>query len=277
MRSQQSSIQVCLESCPPEIIFYICELSCSFRALTRVSRYFHEITTPLQYETVEISSMEVVSALVERLEGTKEHLRRIYHLFLSLSNKDKPSSSLARLLSMASPTLSTFCAIASTSILAQIFRTNFPQLMELSVIGMYPFPSTPNSFPRLRRLELNGNRNPHGLIQLGCLKLAFPSLRDLSVKGLRSAGSFLKEMEEESETENMPSFPSQLQSIRLQRGAVDGAKINPARVAEEVAVFERIRRLKVKNAIAFSVMEEMGRDYEIVEGCRRDWAARLIL
>jgi hypothetical protein len=49
--------------------------------------------------------------------------------------------------------------------------------------------------PHLKRLSLSGNRNPHGLIQLGSL-WCFPRLKELRIGCLSAAISFVEELEE---------------------------------------------------------------------------------
>jgi hypothetical protein len=49
--------------------------------------------------------------------------------------------------------------------------------------------------PNLRRLRLEGNRNPHGLFQLGSL-LSLPRLEVLTIGGLNAAVSFVEELED---------------------------------------------------------------------------------
>jgi len=235
------------------------------------------------------------------------------------SNKDVKTSrnllssslnKVHRLLSLAAPTLSSLTLVSSpqhsgTSIIAQAFRTHFPQLLELSVVGMYPFPSysgtqKPN-LPRLERLHLNGNRNPHGLLQLGCLSSSCPSLKHLRVSGITQATSFLIELEEAlcsidaGENQNEPSalfasrLPPNLHSIDIQQGPLlaEGKKANALRIIEEQVVLERIERsfgsqAKVVNGsdsqhvVKFSVQGRMAKDYDAIQVARSEWLSRLI-
>ncbi|KAI0370774.1 hypothetical protein BV20DRAFT_930771, partial [Pilatotrama ljubarskyi] len=176
------------------------------RTLALVSHYFREVATPYLYQSLAISGMEQMSELVARLDVTPPHLRRIRHLFLSdwthsqtkervvRTSEDAQDRYLAektfalRILTLAAPTLETLammvsCPYTGPPLLGALFSTPMPRLTELSVHGFYPFPHTANSMPRLETLHLSGNRNPHGLLHLGTLDTACPSLTELRISG----------------------------------------------------------------------------------------------
>lgn len=206
-----------MDSCPTELLSYVCHLACTddgrtFRSLSLVSKYFNEVARPLRYQSLSVPSLDHISELVGRLQNTPSHLRRVRHLYVCTDRvggalsppSSVTSNAFQRFITLISPTLWTFAIVsppyqAITSLIAQLFRTSFPKLHDLSIVGFYPFPTTPRggtNFPRLQRLHLSGNRNPHGLLQVGCLDEVFPSLEHLRVSGLHLATSFLTELEE---------------------------------------------------------------------------------
>lgn len=205
---------------PPELHSYICQLASlddgsTSQALSLVSRYFNEIARPYIYQSLAVTGPEQLSTLASKLETTPPHLRQVRHLFLSdqtstntPDHKLKPENTsptdpniVTRILTLVAPTLETLTFVSSnpatsTNSIARLFRLFFPRLRELSLSGFYPYPSLPRRFPRLTHLHLNGNRNPHGLLQLGGLDEAFPSLTHLHVSGLSMAVSFAQELQE---------------------------------------------------------------------------------
>ncbi|KAF8147878.1 hypothetical protein B0H34DRAFT_619431, partial [Crassisporium funariophilum] len=215
-----------MERCPPELHAYITQFACTddgytIRSLYGVSRYYREISRPYLYQALSISHVHQIPIIAAQLEALPIHWRHIRHLLISNecsnasldqiphSSNSPPLSLLEiqtlvlRIITIASPTLFTLAFVASSSspaastpLIARIFRTPFPLLHDLTICGYYPFPNAPGKFPCLERLHLSGNRNPHGLFQLGVLEAAFPSLRDLKVDGLGMAVTFLFEVEE---------------------------------------------------------------------------------
>ncbi|KAF8956635.1 hypothetical protein BDZ97DRAFT_1907119 [Flammula alnicola] len=203
---------------PTELHAYICQLACtddgsSIRTLNVVSKYFQEVSRPYLYHNVSAFGMVQILCLLERLERTPPHMRHIHHLFLSDVPSDPSSSkspfrlsdfenqALSRIITSSAPTLETLSLVAnapfsSTSLIARVFRTPFPLLHSLAISGFYPFPSSLGKFPSLKRLHLNGNRNPHGLLHMCSLEEACPSLTDLKITGLGAAGAFVMELED---------------------------------------------------------------------------------
>ncbi|PPQ74659.1 hypothetical protein CVT26_005528 [Gymnopilus dilepis] len=208
-----------MDTLPPELHAYICQAICldegvSIRALSEVSKYFHEVSRPYLYHATSAVGTRQILALVDRLENTPAYLRHIYHLFLS-DVPHSPSSPAAeqvhltsaqcnaiiRLFTLAAPTLRTFTfhggsPFTSTFMIGRIFRTSFPHLHTLVVSGFYPFPSVPGTFPSLTHLHLDGNRNPQGLLQVSALHEACPELAELKVTGLGGAAGFVLELTE---------------------------------------------------------------------------------
>ncbi|KAH9851001.1 hypothetical protein C2E23DRAFT_733938 [Lenzites betulinus] len=187
------------------------------RSLALVSHYVHEVAAPYRYQSLAISGLGQMSELVSRLDTTPPHLRRVRSLFLSdwthaqtrestirmsedAQDRYLLEKTLAlRILTLAAPTLETLavvvaCPYTGPPLLGALFSTPMPRLKDLSVHGFYPFPHAVGVMPRLERLHLSGNRNPHGLLELGALDAACPSLMDLRVSGLVAAASFAEEL-----------------------------------------------------------------------------------
>lgn len=253
-----------MDKCPPELHAYICELTCiddghTIRSINKASRYFYNISKPYLYQNLSISGPKQIRAIAALLETKpKAYLRYIRHLFISDTTEKHEHSQgtdsaiqatpethtlILRIISLAASTLQSLAFIAyspqtSTSLIACLFRTSFPRLRDLTISGFYPFPTTAGKFPRLERLHLNGNRNPHGLLQMSVLENACPSLKFLKVSGLGSAASFIKEVKEAMEnSENKgedsmslfpAKFPAQVRRVTLQLGpapkVVNGGK-----------------------------------------------------
>ncbi|KAJ4479373.1 hypothetical protein J3R30DRAFT_2752983 [Lentinula aciculospora] len=218
---------------PPEILAQIFALTTtldsgvSIRSLLLVSQLFHDICVPLKFRCLSLttaSSIERLHQELEHLENSPAHLRKILHLYISLTQSDIQThtecdtiSQIFCILHSASETLQTLTIIYhntlfSTSVLGRLFRNSLPVLTELTIHGLYPFPGRmpltnsklPTSMPSLEmdksfmpmleRLHLSGNRNPYGLLQLSSLDESFPSLSHLRISGLLMAGSFVREM-----------------------------------------------------------------------------------
>jgi hypothetical protein len=238
-----------MDSCPPELHAYICQLTCvddgyTIRSLNKTSRYFYYISKPYLYQSLSISGPKQIHAIATLLEtNPKAHLRHIRHLFISDTTcaieEESPTQAtpethtlISHIISLAAPTLESLTFIAhspqtSTSLIACLFRTPFPHLRDLTICGFYPFPVSAGKFPRLERLHLRGNRNPHGLLQMSVLEHACPSLKFLKVSGLESAASFVMEVKEameyhENEREEpilFPAkFPARVRQVTLQAG-----------------------------------------------------------
>ncbi|KAI8977780.1 hypothetical protein BD414DRAFT_517027 [Trametes punicea] len=212
-----------MEALPLELHAQIFEFACTddgstARSLALVSRYFRDVSAPYLYQSLAISGMEQMNELVTRLDVTPPHLRRIRHLFLSdwslsqtkervvavsdeAQDRYELEKTLAlRILTLAAPTVESLVVVASCPftgppLLGALFSTPMLHLTELAVHGFYPFPHSPRSMPRLERLHLSGNRNPHGLLQLGALDSACPSLAHLRISGLVAAASFAEELQ----------------------------------------------------------------------------------
>ncbi|KAF5390604.1 hypothetical protein D9757_002584 [Collybiopsis confluens] len=227
----------------------------TLRSLLRVSRLFHDICVPLKFHCVTLTSSLDIQHFhreLEHLEHAPVHLRRIFHLFISLNPSDIDTDTecdamtkIFLILHTAADTLQSLTFIChnplfSTSVFGRLFRQSFPVLTELTIHGFYPFPNTIPSreysspglpsrevgtsyMPMLERLHLSGNRNPYGLLQLSSLDECFPSLTHLRVSGLLMAGSFVEEMKgaleehsallSEDHITTPPKLPARLPSL----------------------------------------------------------------
>jgi hypothetical protein len=210
-----TTITAAMDTCPTELHSYICELACTddgrtARSLSQLSTYFRAVSEPFRYQSLVLCGPAPrVLSLVSRLRTRPPHVGPVRHLFLSdtdpTSTPTSTSTALAdaihALLLTTSPTLETLALCAprpahSTLLTGALLGLPFPRLLELTVLGFYPFPRVPGGMPRLARLHLAGNRNPHGLLQMGALDAACPRLTHLRVSGLCMALSFVEELEE---------------------------------------------------------------------------------
>jgi len=305
---------------PVELHVHIFGLACTddgwtIRALSMVSRYFWEVSRAYLYQNVSVSGTDRVFALLDRLETLPPRLRQIRHLFLT----DVPSTSpkiaapqlsqqenqaVIRLISLAAPTLHSFSFVpsapfSSTSLIARVFRTSFPLLKSLTISGFYPFPSSPGKFPSLKHLNLNGNRNPHGLFQMGTLEDACPVLESLEVTGLGLAGGFVLELEDaltasevwERDDERcgdiMPpaKLPPSVRRVTVQAGPEPVVAANSSGPMPDVATMKdrvltgRLQALKSRKATRVNGVEVLVLDRCVspisAEDIRRDWLLAL--
>jgi len=198
---------------PVEMHSVICEFACTDdgrtgRSLGLVSKYYREVVHPFRYQSIAVVGQSQVAELSYRLQKTPP-TQRVRNIFISDAAPDNESgippqhgaSQITRLLGLVSSaveTLTLHCdnPRTSTSLLAFLFGLHYPYLRELTVVGYYPFPHVPNAMPRLKFLHLNGNRNPHGLLQMGGLDVVCPELTHLRISGLSRATAFAAELVE---------------------------------------------------------------------------------
>lgn len=295
-----------MNSFPTELHCYICQLACTddghtARFLTRVSHYFRDVSKPFQFQSLAITGFDQMLELLSRLETTPPHMRRIRHLFLSdqspqCSNHlpakctaDMEKSSIIRILSYAAPTLETLtffgsCPSTSTSNIASIFGIVFPNLAELNIVGYYPFPHLPGGMPRLERLHLRGNRNPHGLLQMGNLDVACPKLTHLRISGLTMAMSFAQELEEALTSDGhalpglfAPKLPPNIRSIVIQPTAVPSISSRRGTSSlKERVMMERLQRLASGNGkgVQYTLVESTPPECSS-DAARHEWIERL--
>lgn len=209
-----------METLPLELHTQIFQFACTddgstARALSLVSRYVRAAAAPFFFQSLAISGLDQMNDLVSHLESVPPHLRRIRRLFLSdwsqadtqkrsmsvtdMERYDAEKALAARILDYAAPTLESLALVASCPytappLVGHLFSTPLPRLRELSIHGFYPFPRLPGTMPKLERLHLSGNRNPHGLLQLGALEAACPNLTHLRVSDVAIATPFAREL-----------------------------------------------------------------------------------
>ena len=297
-----------MNTCPPELHSYIAQLACSsdpttVHALSLVSQYFRQIAAPFLYQCLALSTPSQIITLTPILESTPQHMRNIHHLFLSIhpdpTNPSHTHTLIFRILTLAAPTLHSLTFVApspatSTPLIARLFRTPFPALIELTILGFYPFPPTQSSMPLLKRLHLAGNRNPHGLLQMGALEDASPALTHLRISGLNTALSFALELEHaltndtdaddpntNPNTNPASLFPAKLpphtRRVLVQFGPSPQGMHRKCGTAQmkERAIMQRLRALSgVKGAVEFTLLERSLGDVS-GEVVRRQWAERL--
>lgn len=288
---------------PPELHSYICHLACTdagntSRALTLVSSYFREIAKPFLYQSLALSGVAQIIELASKIETLPPHLRQIRHLYLSEQSyryadqallAESSSKKIAKLISLAAPTLETLvitgpapASIFTTAFLAQLLRTSFPQLRELTIHGFYPFPTSRSKLPALQRLHLAGYRNPVGLLS-GGLDAACPTLTHLRVSGLNTAVSFVHELEgalkrEDVEIELFPAqFPTHLRMMVVQPGLpVSCEGRNAGARLKDSAMMKRLDDISslsdMNKGVGIQVLERRNLDCAVL---KQQWLNRL--
>ncbi|OJT04000.1 hypothetical protein TRAPUB_5329 [Trametes pubescens] len=311
-----------MDTLPLELHAQIFALACSddgstAHALALVSTYVREVAAPYRYQSLVISGMEQMSALVSRLDATPPHLRRVRNLFLSdwtraqtkervmRTSEDAQDRYLLektlalRILTLAASTLETLavmvaCPYTGPPLLGALFSTPMPRLIELTVHGFYPFPHAPRVMPRLERLHLSGNRNPHGLLELGSLDSACPSLTHLHVSGLVAATAFADELRSallrqspslETSLENaaqrlspfLASLPPLLRHITMETRPLDMPMPRRSRIQYMHAkMVDALKELQGRGDIPARVsVVEGSEDEDVYSGLHRDWQSRL--
>ncbi|KAG6917379.1 hypothetical protein DXG01_002758 [Tephrocybe rancida] len=289
---------------PPELHSYIFQLAClddgrTVRALSLVSKYFREVSRPFLYQSLSISGSAQITTLASVFQNTAPHLRTVRHLFLSTHTnsadaayppKPKPidtadSAAILKIISLSAPTLETLSFVSaspsmSTMHISRLFRTSFPSLRELSISGFYPFPTAPGKMPRLERLHLHGNRNPHGLLEGGVLDEACPSLTHLRVSGLSMAITFARELQEAFAGDDESAFPAKLPS-HVRHVVVQPAPALPesgkmaASLPRDALMMAQLQGLQPPQGLAFSLLPRAESDGPYVT-FRRDWSDRLV-
>jgi len=304
-----------MNTCPTELHSYICQLACAddghtSRSISRVSKYFNNVSRPFRYQIIAISGIDQGIELATRLETIPIHMRRIRHLFISdrSSRKidrqitkricDLERNSTIRLLKLAAPTVETLtfhtsCPATSTSLIAALFNIVFPQLVELVVIGYYPFPHVPGTMPRLKRMHLRGNRNPHGLLHMDSLRIVCPNLTHLRVSGLSMAISFVEELAEalkksdgrdddgDSTSLFAPRLPPRIRTLMVQPGPAPSmsGRIGECFLKDQMMI-ERLTDLVGAagntKAVRFVLCERDTQDGSYTyERARWDWSQRM--
>ncbi|KAF8915530.1 hypothetical protein CPB85DRAFT_1293447 [Mucidula mucida] len=155
-----------LSSFPPELLFLICEYAWNSdggRHLSLVSKLFRDITVPLQYRCVSMTTTNRSIALIIPKDLPAFH--RVRHLFVSHA-----------------PPSATAWMDALKEVADALKRSR------ADVNGFYPFPARNVDMPQLRRLHLAGHRNPQGLLE---------QWRDvLRISGATGAYMFAKEVQD---------------------------------------------------------------------------------
>ena len=320
-----------MESLPFELHTQIFQFACTddgatARALALVSRYVRDSSSPFLFQSFAVAGVAQMDALVARLHALPPHARRVRHLFLAdwtrkemlthggvyaeMERHDRERALAARILEYASPTLETLalvaaCPYTAAPLVGHLFALPLPHLEELSIHGFYPFPSSHDNsggMPRLARLHLSGNRNPHGLLQLGALEVACPTLTHLRVSEIAGAAAFAREVHEAtlprptSEDDQLAfalsPFPSALPA-RLRELVIEARR--PPEPASSANQHQRRAGLKRRTQdthekmmallkeVEFRRAETRLEKVEVVEGderemfevLKRDWLARL--
>ncbi|KAK0185293.1 hypothetical protein F5146DRAFT_201988 [Armillaria mellea] len=228
--------------CPNELVFLICQLACSdggqtFSVLRQVSKYFHNITLPLRFTSISLSSATQFTRLNRELPLLPP-THSVRHLFISQTPENRLDFiSLLQITSCTLETLSLYMTSGplSTALIASVYRVPFPNLRNLTISGFYSYPLAAK-MPQLRRVHFVGNRNPLGLLDVGFDEL-FPSLTHLRISGISSAPAFAEELQMLLESD-LAVLPRTLRHVIVQLGPVvpraEVADIKMAKVFREV-------------------------------------------
>ncbi|RPD53910.1 hypothetical protein L226DRAFT_538848 [Lentinus tigrinus ALCF2SS1-7] len=302
-----------MDTLPLELHTQIFQFACTddgstARALSLVSRYVRAAAAPFHYQSLAISGLDQMNELVARLEAIPPHLRRIRRLFLSdwthadtqkrsmsltdMERYDAEKALASRILDFAAPTLESLAVVASCPytappLVGHLFSVPLPRLRELSIHGFYPFPRLPGTMPKLEQLHLSGNRNPHGLFQLGALEAACPNLTHLRVSDVANATSFARELhaaalpptDASCDTSPFPTvLPSRLQNIvvevrKLQQSVRQKGSVKRGTQAAHEKMLALLREVQLRRGDtrleSFLVIENEGCD--AYDASRRDW------
>ncbi|TFK16833.1 hypothetical protein FA15DRAFT_676495 [Coprinopsis marcescibilis] len=212
-----------MESLPAEIHAYIAYFTCltdygpTMRSFGLVSTYFAEVCGAFRYRTIALHSERSILSLAESVQSRPSHTLNVRNMFIAYPElataNPNLQNKLLQLITQCAPTLHSLtvdCTLSlstSTTLFSRIFRLHFPTLLELKLAGFYPFPNsvTSSQLPHLRRLHLHGNRNPHGLLQVGNLAGSCPNLTQLHISGLSMALAFAMELAEALDTHVHPA------------------------------------------------------------------------
>lgn len=224
-------------------------------------------------------------------------MRRVRNIFISDgANDNEPEGTflrsarhITRLLGLVSASVETLALHCdnprtSTSLLAFLFGLHYPRLRELTVVGYYPFPHVPNAMPRLNYLHLNGNRNPHGLLQMGSLDAVCPELTHLRISGLSRATAFAAELvdavtaDDASQALFNATLPSKVRRVVVQPGpVVHTPKLVSARLSDD-CMMDKLESLDgggaTKRGLQYSLLKRSVSG-DIAVTSKRHWLDRL--
>ncbi|TEB27482.1 hypothetical protein FA13DRAFT_1736613 [Coprinellus micaceus] len=270
---------------PPELHSHIAYLACladtgpTILSLSQVSKYLNGVSCPYLFHTVSVAGPHRISLLSSALQKYVSSPRPVGgapvgNLYLgmnqlpSLSERVGLVSTVSRILALSSTSLRTLTidfsgAMQESPLLfSRVFRTSFPKLEDLTLIGFYPNPTIPSppssrrpsvppspttstakspssptpllnslegeratNFPNVKRLHLSGNRGPSGLFSVGSIASVFPSLEELKVSGLSMAVGFANEVEEAlRQSSSMSSLSTQGSSTQVADGPGETAR-----------------------------------------------------
>lgn len=280
---------------PVELHSYICEFACkddgrTARSIGLVSKYFREVVHPYTLRSIAVTGFAQIKILEKQLTTLPAHLRRIRDLFISDHDGGPESkNAIIRILGLSSPSLETLSIHTSnprtsTPILAFLFGLHYPHLCELSVTGYYPFPSLPGGMPRLTHLHLNGNRSPHGLLQMGVLESVCPELTHLRISGLSRATAFASELTEALAEPSSPSqtlfnarLPPNVRSIVIQPAAsMPGFGKGPAqRLTDDLMIATIEGLVRREGDLWVTVLKRSDGDGDMKKEAKREWMDRL--
>ncbi|KAF7426702.1 hypothetical protein PC9H_009071 [Pleurotus ostreatus] len=172
-------------------------------------------------------------------------------------------------------------------------------LESLAFLATTPWTSTclishaSKSMPALQRLHLSGNRNPHGLFQLGGLEASCPSISRLRISGVERAVAFAHELDGLLQPSSSPSaciasgrqaffaatLPKKMRILMVQPAPVSVKSVRSARLTKDMMhVLEALDRSAKgeDGGVAFHVLDEQDvDDGSETKRLKADWMDRL--
>lgn len=309
-----------MDSLPVELHSQIFELACTddgttARSLSRVSRYVREVSQPFLLQSVAVSGLGSLNELIKVLESLPARRRRVRHLFLSdwtpkqaeemavsadeasMERYEVERTAIMRVLDLVAPSVESLCLVAScpfnsTPVIAHLFSLQLPLLESLSVSGFYPFLHQAN-MPKLERLHLTGNRNPHGMLGTGVFASGCPQLTHLKISGLVSAASFAQELEHallpsKSNSEKgvagvlfPTSLPPSLTDLSVRaRLPLTGRRVSSSARAQHQKMTECLAGLELCaddfSGLRYNYAEHTDDDVPCYQNLRHEWASSFI-
>ncbi|KAJ8694303.1 hypothetical protein PTI98_009227 [Pleurotus ostreatus] len=193
---------------------------------------------------------------------------------------------MIKILHFAASTLESLAFLAttpwtSTCLISQLFRVSFPSSL------------ASKSMPALQRLHLSGNRNPHGLFQLGGLEASCPSISRLRISGVERAVAFAHELDGLLQPSSSPSaciasgrqaffaatLPKKMRILMVQPAPVSVKSVRSARLTKDMMhVLEALDRSAKgeDGGVAFHVLDEQDvDDGSETKRLKADWMDRL--
>ncbi|CAE6412970.1 unnamed protein product [Rhizoctonia solani] len=182
---------------PPELLLIIFHVACdddgtTARSLALVSRSFYYLIIPLIYRVLALNGLDNLSTLLERFEREPHFALLVEHVLVASSGPGPDclafENALHTLWRFVAPTVKSLALSVRSGddgvqkVFQTIFDTPFPCLVDLTLCGEHPIPSSSSlTLPALRHFHTAGltKRNPASCF--APLTLACPLLSHIRV------------------------------------------------------------------------------------------------